>query len=122
MPLPVAYRRTVPSGVDNNRIIYILGQIFVVFLISWFDTWYTKINNTRGMSLTCHFVLRKLYTGHFIGASYQISINLAKWFLRKKKLIGQSQTRTAYGDHISCMIGMKYGNFAQDLPCIIPIK
>ena len=28
--------------------------------------------------LTCHFVLRKLYTEPFIGASYQISINLVK--------------------------------------------
>jgi hypothetical protein len=26
-------------------------------------------------------------------------------------LIGQSQTRTPYGNHFSCMIGMKYGNF-----------
>jgi hypothetical protein len=32
------------------------------------------------VSLTCHSVLRKLYTEHSIGASYQISINLAKWF------------------------------------------
>jgi hypothetical protein len=30
--------------------------------------------------LTCHFVLRQLYTKPSIGASYQISINLAKWF------------------------------------------
>ena len=30
--------------------------------------------------LTCHFVLRKLYSEPSIGASYQISINLAKWF------------------------------------------
>ena len=37
-------------------------------------------------------------------------------------LIGQSQTRTAYGRHISCMIGTKYINFVQDLPCIIPTK
>jgi len=33
--------------------------------------------------------------------------------------IGQSQTRTAYCGHISCMIGTKYGNFVQDLPYII---
>ena len=42
--------------------------------------------------------------------------------LDKFFLIGQSQTRTAYGGHISCMIGMKHGNFAQDLPYIIPTK
>jgi hypothetical protein len=35
-------------------------------------------------------------------------------------LIGRSQTRTAYGGHISCMIGTKYINFVQDLPYIIP--
>ena len=29
--------------------------------------------------LTCHFVLRKLYTEPFISASCQLSINLAKW-------------------------------------------
>ena len=34
-------------------------------------------------------------------------------------LIGQSQTRTAYCGHISCMIETKYGNFVQDLPYII---
>jgi hypothetical protein len=33
------------------------------------------------VSLTCHFALRKLYTEpSIIGGSYQISINLAKWF------------------------------------------
>ena len=32
------------------------------------------------VSLTCHFVLRKLYSEPSIGASYQISINLAKRF------------------------------------------
>ena len=37
-------------------------------------------------------------------------------------LIGKSQTRTAYGSHISCRIVMKYGNVVQDLPYIIPTK
>jgi len=31
------------------------------------------------VSLTCHFALKKLYTESSIGASYQISINLAIW-------------------------------------------
>jgi len=35
--------------------------------------------------------------------------------LEKFFSIGQSQTRTAYGGHITCMIGTKYGNFVQDL-------
>jgi hypothetical protein len=42
--------------------------------------------------------------------------------LEKIFLIGQSQTRTAYGGHISCMIGTKYGNCLQDFPYIIPTK
>jgi hypothetical protein len=32
------------------------------------------------VSLTCHSVLRKLLTEPSMCASYQISINLAKWF------------------------------------------
>jgi len=51
--------------------------------------------------------------------TFQISINLAKWFYRRLYLIGQSQTRTAYDGHTSCMISTKYGNFVQDLPYII---
>ena len=35
-------------------------------------------------------------------------------------LIGKSQTRTAYGGHIRMF--MKYGNFVQDFPHIIPTK
>jgi hypothetical protein len=42
--------------------------------------------------------------------------------LEKIILIGQSQTRTAYGGHISCMISTKYGNFEQDLPYSILTK
>ena len=42
--------------------------------------------------------------------------------LEKIFLIGQLQTRTTYGGHISCIIGMIYGNFVQDLPYIIPTK
>jgi hypothetical protein len=61
------------------------------------------------VSLICHFALRKLYTEPSIGTSNQISINLAKWLWRRYFFIGQLQTRTAYGGHISCMIGTKYG-------------
>jgi hypothetical protein len=34
----------------------------------------------ESVSLTYHFVLRKLYTEPSIGASHQIPINFAKWF------------------------------------------
>jgi hypothetical protein len=40
------------------------------------------------------------------------SINFGHLVSRRLCLISQSQIRTAYGSHISCMIGMKYGNFA----------
>jgi hypothetical protein len=58
----------------------------------------------ESVSLTFHSVFRKINTEPFMGASYQISINLAKWFNRRFFLIGQWQTRTAYGSH---------GNFVQ---------
>ena len=52
------------------------------------------------VSLTCHFVLRKLYTKPSLGASYQISINLAKQFQSRGSLeINQPETRIAYSDH-----------------------
>ena len=42
--------------------------------------------------------------------------------LEKIYSIGQSQTRTVYGGHISCMIGTTYGKCVQNLPYIIPTK
>ena len=41
---------------------------------------------------------------------------------REEFWLGQSQTRTAYGGHISCMMDTKYSNLVQDLPDIIPTK
>jgi hypothetical protein len=43
--------------------------------------WGTKLEAqwAEPVSLTFHSVLRKLYTEPSIGASYQISINMAKW-------------------------------------------
>jgi hypothetical protein len=39
--------------------------------------------------------------GHSIDASYQVSVNLAKWFQRRTFLkIGQSETRIACGGHV----------------------
>jgi hypothetical protein len=55
-----------------------------------------------------------LFWGNFIqnlpGAPYKISINLDKWFYTEDFLICQSQTRTAYGSHISNKISAKYRN------------
>jgi hypothetical protein len=39
-----------------------------------------------------------------------------------RKRFGQSQTRTANGGHISCMMVTKYSHFVQNLPGIIPTK
>ena len=52
------------------------------------------------VSLTFHSVLRKLLEPS-IGASYQISVHLAKQFQRKRFLeINQSETRIACGGHV----------------------
>jgi len=72
--------------------------------------------------LTCRFVLRKLYAEPYIGASYQNINKFGQNGFREDLLIGQLQTRTAFGGHISCMIGTKYAYFVQDPPCIIPRK
>jgi len=47
-----------------------------------FPTIYMKLEAhwAESVSLTYHFVLRKLYTEPSIGASHQIPINFAKWF------------------------------------------
>jgi hypothetical protein len=74
------------------------------------------------VSLTCRFVLRKFYTEPYIGASYQNINTFGQNGFRKDFLIGQLQTRTAFGGHISFTIGTKYGHFVQDPPCIIPTK
>jgi hypothetical protein len=42
--------------------------------------------------------MSSLYRGHAIAASYKVSVHLAKWFQRRRfVLIGQSETRIAYG-------------------------
>ena len=50
-----------------------------------------------------------------------VQLRLSNGF-REDFRFGQSQTRTAYSGHISCMMGTKYSNFVQDLQDIIPIK
>ena len=56
---------------------------------------------TEPVSLTCHFVLRKVYTEPSIGASYQISIYLAKLFQKRRFVeIDQPESRIAYGGRV----------------------
>jgi hypothetical protein len=45
--------------------------------------------------------MSNLYRGISIDASYQVSIQLAKWFQRRRFLeIDQSETRIACGGHV----------------------
>jgi hypothetical protein len=51
--------------------------------------------------LTDRDEMSNLHRGHSIDASYQVSVNLAKRFQRRRFLkIGQSETRIACGGHV----------------------
>ena len=53
------------------------------------------------MFLTDRDEMSNLYRGPFIDASYQVSVQLAKQFQRRRFLkIGQSETRIACGGHV----------------------
>jgi hypothetical protein len=62
------------------------------------------IRNKNGLWRPCLLTDRDeisiLYRGRDIDASHQVSVHLAKWFQRRFKKIGQSETRTAYGGHV----------------------
>jgi hypothetical protein len=50
--------------------------------------------------LTDQDEMSNLHRGHSIDASYQVSVNLARQFQRRRFLkIGQSETRIACGGH-----------------------
>jgi hypothetical protein len=52
--------------------------------------------------LTDRDEMSNLHRRHSIDASYQVSVHLAERFQRRRfVLIGQSETRIAYGGHVS---------------------
>ena len=61
--------------------------------------------------------MSNLHRGHSIDASYQLSVNLAKRFQRRRfKKIGQSEPRIACGGHVWKWIITKCALFREDLP------
>jgi hypothetical protein len=63
------------------------------------------IRNKNGMWRPCLLTdqdeMSNLFKGPAIDASYQVSVHLAKRFQRRRFLIiGQSETRIAYGSHV----------------------
>jgi hypothetical protein len=100
-----------------------------LFLVGWIFLIFSSESTTPNELLLCMIDVYKGNNkksgpnGQFssepsIGASYQISIKLAKCFLRRFILIGQSQRRTANDGYV----GTKYRIAVQDLSNIIPTK
>jgi hypothetical protein len=60
--------------------------------------------------------MSNLYRGPPIDAPYQVSVHLAKRFLRRRFLkIGQSETKIACGGHVCKWIRTKCAIFREDL-------
>jgi hypothetical protein len=60
--------------------------------------------------------MSNIYRGPPIDASYQVSVHLAKRFLRRRFLkIGQSETKIACGGHVCKWIRTKCAIFREDL-------
>jgi hypothetical protein len=79
------------------------------------------IRNKNGLWRPCLLTDRdemsNLYRGPAIDASYQVSVHLAKRFQRRRFfLIGQSETKIAYGGHVCWWIRTKWAIFREDLP------
>ena len=75
------------------------------------------------VSLIFHSALRKLNTEPSIGATHQISVDLAKQFQRRRYLeINQPEIRIAYGSHICEWIGTKLALFIEHLLYMFPTK
>ena len=77
----------------------------------------TTFHSMVGMFVTDHDGMSNLYRGPSIDASYQVSVNLAKRFQRKRFLeIDQSETRIACDGHVCTWIGTKLALFIEDRP------
>ena len=77
----------------------------------------TTFHSMVGMFVTDHDGMSNLYRGPSIDASYQVSVNLAKRFQRKRFLeIDQSETSIAYGRHVCLRIEMKRAIPIEALP------
>jgi hypothetical protein len=65
--------------------------------------------------------MHNLYRWSSKDASYQVLIHLPTGFREEDFLeINQSETRIAYGAHVSWRIGTKWAIFIEDLPRMIP--
>jgi hypothetical protein len=69
------------------------------------------------MFVNCSVEMSNHHRGHSIDASYQVSVNLAKEFQRRRFFnIDQSETRIACGGHVWQWIITKCALFREDLP------
>ena len=70
----------------------------------------------RPCLLTDRDEMSNLYRGPSIDASYQVSVHLAKQFLKRFLEIYQFETRIACCGHVCQRIGMKWAILIEDLP------
>jgi hypothetical protein len=81
---------------DNS--FFLIGQFLKIFYsdTAWPNRPKASMDRDR---------MSNLYRGPSIDASYQVSVHLAMWFLRRKYLeIDQSETRIACGGHVLFLI------------------